>query len=150
MTSRPRAGGSGRFAGSMAAGWAAATALRNNDSRKARAVLSIPSITIRQRRMERRQQGLYVSIPSAWSEKVEAGFPQDHGRWKARSGNRFDEQRLPTTEELMTADERGLPMTKDESRELVYGMPYEEWRDKHQKEASAGQKAAFEKASQKH
>ena len=48
------------------------------------------------------------------------------------------------------ADERGLPMTKDESRELVYGMPYEEWRAKHQKEASAAQKAAFEKASQKY
>ena len=48
------------------------------------------------------------------------------------------------------ADERGLPMTKDESRELVYGMPYEEWRAKHQKEASTAQKAAFEKASQKH
>ena len=48
------------------------------------------------------------------------------------------------------ADERGLPMTKDESRELVYGMPYEEWRAKHQKEASAAKKAAFEKASQKH
>ena len=48
------------------------------------------------------------------------------------------------------ADERGLQMTKDESRELVYGMPYEEWRAKHQKDASAAQKAAFEKASQKH
>ena len=48
------------------------------------------------------------------------------------------------------ADERGLPMTKYESRELVYRMPYEEWRAKHQKEASAAQKAAFEKASQKH
>ena len=48
------------------------------------------------------------------------------------------------------ADERGLPMTKDDSRELVYGMPYDEWRAKHHKEASATQKAAFEKASQKH
>ena len=48
------------------------------------------------------------------------------------------------------ADERGLPMTKDESRELVYGMPYEEWRAKHQKDASAAQKADFEKANQKH
>ncbi len=27
-------------------------------------------------------------------------------------------------------------MTKDESREIVYGMPYDEWRAKHQKEAS--------------
>jgi hypothetical protein len=48
------------------------------------------------------------------------------------------------------ADAKGLPMTKDQSREIVYGMPYDEWRAKHQKEASAGQKAAFEKASQKH
>ena len=48
------------------------------------------------------------------------------------------------------ADAKGVAMTKDESRELVYGMPYEEWRAKHQKDASAAQKAAFEKASQKH
>ena len=48
------------------------------------------------------------------------------------------------------ADAKGVAMTKDESRELVYGMPYEEWRAKYQKEASASQKAAFEKASAKH
>jgi hypothetical protein len=48
------------------------------------------------------------------------------------------------------ADAKGLPMTKDESREIVYGMPYDEWRAKHQKEASADQKAAFEKASSQH
>ena len=48
------------------------------------------------------------------------------------------------------ADERGVPMTKDQSREIVYGMPYEEWRSKYQKEASVAQKAALEKASQKH
>jgi uncharacterized protein len=48
------------------------------------------------------------------------------------------------------ADEKGLPMTKDESRELVYGMPYDQWRAKYQKDATAGQKAALEKASQKH
>jgi hypothetical protein len=48
------------------------------------------------------------------------------------------------------ADERGVPMTKDESREIVYGMRYDEWRAKYQKEASAAQKAAFEKASQNH
>ena len=29
-------------------------------------------------------------------------------------------------------------------------MPYDEWRAKYQKEASPEQKAAFEKASQKH
>src|SRR5580704_1329001 len=48
------------------------------------------------------------------------------------------------------ADAKGVAMTKDESRTIVYGMPYDEWRAKHQKEASPGQKAAFEKASQKH
>jgi hypothetical protein len=48
------------------------------------------------------------------------------------------------------ADAKGIAMTKDESRTMVYGMPYDEWRAKHQKEASPGQKAAFEKASQKH
>ena len=48
------------------------------------------------------------------------------------------------------ADAKGLPMTKEASREIVYGMPYDEWRAKHQKEASADQKAAFEKASPKH
>ncbi|MBX9931855.1 MAG: DUF1244 domain-containing protein [Methylobacterium sp.] len=44
------------------------------------------------------------------------------------------------------ADEKGLAMTKDESRERVYGMPYEEWKRLHQAEASADQQAAFAKA----
>ena len=50
------------------------------------------------------------------------------------------------------ADARGVPMSKEQSREIVYGMPYDEWRAKHQKDASPEQKAAFEKAqaSQKH
>jgi uncharacterized protein len=48
------------------------------------------------------------------------------------------------------ADAKGVPMTKDESREIVYGMPYDEWCAKHQTEASTAQKAGFEKASQKH
>jgi len=50
------------------------------------------------------------------------------------------------------ADTRGVPMSKEQSREIVYGMPYDEWRAKHQKEASPEQKAAFQKAqaSQKH
>ena len=48
------------------------------------------------------------------------------------------------------ADEKGVPMTKDESREAVYGMPYEEWKRRHQKEASGEQKAAFEKIHPSH
>ena len=47
------------------------------------------------------------------------------------------------------ADEKGLPMTKDESREIVYGMPYDEWRAKHQKEASAGAKGGLRKSKPK-
>ena len=48
------------------------------------------------------------------------------------------------------ADAKGVPMTKDESRQAIYGMPFEEWKAKYQKDASAEQKAALEKASQKH
>jgi uncharacterized protein len=48
------------------------------------------------------------------------------------------------------ADARGLPLTKDESREHVYGMPYEEWRAKHQTEATPAQSAAFAKAGGSH
>src|ERR1700744_6815050 len=48
------------------------------------------------------------------------------------------------------ADEKGVAMSKDESREIVYGMPYNEWQAKYQKESAPAQKAAFEKASQKH
>jgi hypothetical protein len=44
------------------------------------------------------------------------------------------------------AKERGLELTKDGAREIIYGMPYDEWRKQHQKEASAEQKAAFEKS----
>jgi uncharacterized protein len=39
----------------------------------------------------------------------------------------------------------GGALTKDGAREIVYGMPYKEWQAKHQKEATASQKAAFEK-----
>jgi hypothetical protein len=48
------------------------------------------------------------------------------------------------------ADASGVPLSKDESRAAVYGMPYEEWKAKHQKEASPAQQASFEKASHKH
>jgi hypothetical protein len=48
------------------------------------------------------------------------------------------------------ADAQGVPMSKDESREIVYGMPYDEWRAKHQKEANPAQKADFEKSRPQH
>ena len=34
------------------------------------------------------------------------------------------------------AEARGLPLSKEESREIVYGMPYEEWRARPQSEGS--------------
>lgn len=42
------------------------------------------------------------------------------------------------------AEEKGITLSKDESREIVYGMPYQEWREKHQREASQEQLQAFE------
>ena len=43
-------------------------------------------------------------------------------------------------------EERGEEISYDEAREIVYGMPYDEWKAKHQTEATADQKAAFEKS----
>ena len=48
------------------------------------------------------------------------------------------------------ADERGIPLSKDDSHTHVYGMPYEEWKAKHQNEASAAQLAGFEKNKPAH
>jgi hypothetical protein len=47
------------------------------------------------------------------------------------------------------AAEKGINLEKEEARQTVYGMPIEEWKAKHQKEATSEQKAAFA-ASQKH
>jgi len=46
------------------------------------------------------------------------------------------------------AEAGGIPMTREEAREIVYGMPFPEWKAKHQKDATPEQLAAFE-ASQK-
>ena len=45
---------------------------------------------------------------------------------------------------LDAATEAGVPVSRDESREHVYGMPYEEWKERHQKQADEAQKQAFE------
>lgn len=44
------------------------------------------------------------------------------------------------------ANERGIEMDKAQAREIVYGMPYEEWRAAHQSPADAEKQAAFAKA----
>ncbi|MBP2237351.1 hypothetical protein J2Z31_003869 [Sinorhizobium kostiense] len=43
------------------------------------------------------------------------------------------------------AETSGIRMSKEESREIVYGMPYDEWQARHQRDASDEQKAAFER-----
>jgi uncharacterized protein len=48
------------------------------------------------------------------------------------------------------ADAKGVAMTKDESREAVYGMPYETWKERHQAPASPEQLAALKKADTGH
>lgn len=45
---------------------------------------------------------------------------------------------------LDAASDASAGLTKDQSREIVYGMPYDEWKARHQQEASEAQKAAFE------
>jgi hypothetical protein len=45
------------------------------------------------------------------------------------------------------ADDAGLEVTPDQAREEIYGMPYSEWKNKYQQEASAKQQAAFNKQS---
>jgi len=43
------------------------------------------------------------------------------------------------------AEERGIAVSKDESREMVYGMPYEAWKEQHQAEASPDAHKSFER-----
>ena len=42
------------------------------------------------------------------------------------------------------ADEAGVELSYAEARKLIYGMPYPEWKEKFQREASSEQLATFE------
>jgi hypothetical protein len=46
------------------------------------------------------------------------------------------------------ADEQGVAVDMEQAREVVYGMPYAEWKAQYQKEATAEQQAAFAKGNQ--
>ena len=48
------------------------------------------------------------------------------------------------------ASEQGHELEKLEAREIIYGMPFQEWREKYQTEATDAQKAAFEEANKNH
>jgi len=41
------------------------------------------------------------------------------------------------------AEERGMDMDYEQAREIIYGMPYAEWKEKYQQEASEEQKQAY-------
>lgn len=47
---------------------------------------------------------------------------------------------------MAAAQEQGVQVDYDQARERVYGMPYDEWKDKHQTPATPEQLAAFEKS----
>ncbi|WDS37035.1 DUF1244 domain-containing protein [Pseudoxanthomonas sp.] len=48
------------------------------------------------------------------------------------------------------AEAAGTPMTKDQARETVYGMPFPEWKARYQTEATPEQLAAFAATQEKH
>ena len=41
------------------------------------------------------------------------------------------------------AESHGMSMTRDEAREAVYGMPFAQWKQQHQADATPEQLAAF-------
>jgi hypothetical protein len=49
---------------------------------------------------------------------------------------------------LAEAVERGVEMDYEQAREVIYGMPYKDWKDKFQTEATAEQLAAYERRQQ--
>ncbi|MBK5928130.1 DUF1244 domain-containing protein [Rhodobaculum claviforme] len=42
------------------------------------------------------------------------------------------------------AEVRGIPLDRAAAREAIYGMPYDDWKARHQSEASPAQQAAFD------
>ncbi|MEM7721851.1 MAG: DUF1244 domain-containing protein [Pseudomonadota bacterium] len=48
------------------------------------------------------------------------------------------------------AEAKGIEMSKDAAREVVYGMPYSEWKAKYQTETTDTQKAAFDAVPKDH
>ena len=44
------------------------------------------------------------------------------------------------------AEEKGMEMSYEDARVIIYGMPYSEWKAKYQAEATPEQQAAFQEA----
>src|SRR5689334_13130061 len=144
--------GAGSSGGRNEAGWAAATAVRKRSWRKGR-----NSVMGGYRRLFRAMARRFAR-PYVVGAKAEAFHIMDdktrteleaavYRRLVEHLRQRTDVQNI----DLMNlagfcrnclsnwmkdaADEKGIPMSKDESREIVYGEPYEQWRARNQKEA---------------
>ncbi|MCL1527052.1 DUF1244 domain-containing protein [Xanthomonas nasturtii] len=48
------------------------------------------------------------------------------------------------------AEAHGQTMSKEQAREAVYGMPFADWKQQHQKDATPAQLEAFAAAQRKH
>ncbi|CAG2090427.1 DUF1244 domain-containing protein [Xanthomonas euroxanthea] len=48
------------------------------------------------------------------------------------------------------AEAQGQPMSKEQAREAVYGMPFADWKQRHQKDATPEQLDAFAAAQRRH
>jgi hypothetical protein len=48
------------------------------------------------------------------------------------------------------AEEKGVPLSDPAARELIYGMPYEDWKKRYQSEAPADKVAQFQKTHGNH
>jgi hypothetical protein len=48
------------------------------------------------------------------------------------------------------AEEKGVALSDPAARELIYGMPYEEWKQRYQKEASPDQVKQFQDSHKGH
>ncbi len=49
---------------------------------------------------------------------------------------------------LAAAQERGEELDYEQAREVIYGMPYQEWKEKYQQEATTEQLAAYQRRQQ--
>ena len=51
---------------------------------------------------------------------------------------------------MAAGKELGIEMEYDQAQEIVYGMPYTEWKEKYQKPASENQKSRYEETKHLH
>ena len=82
-----------------------------------------------------------------WREKTHDVIPSDFAG--TRISERYTQTYLtikewPALSRSAIAAERGIEMGRDEARTIVYGMPYPEFKARHQAEATPEQLAAFD------